>query len=181
MKAEITCNGCTAAGGRHDEGLDRSFATVVLAHLATQATRHDPQARLGRKLSSPAGFYERGLPRQTIIDLYRFLDWLMRLPEDLELQFTETIHRIEEQLKYALPQLRGAPRRAPRRWHHRLLRGQLEQRFAPLPPEIIERLEQADADQLMRWGERFSFARTLDDIFEATDEPPAAESGQSHH
>lgn len=30
--------------------------------------------------------YERGLPRQTIIDLYRFLDLLMRLPEDLELQ-----------------------------------------------------------------------------------------------
>jgi hypothetical protein len=41
--------------------------------------------------------YERGLPRQTIIDLYRFLDWLMRLPEDLELHYTDAIVRIEEQ------------------------------------------------------------------------------------
>jgi hypothetical protein len=33
----------------------------------------------------------RNLPRQTIIDPYRFLDWLMRLPEDLELQYTNAI------------------------------------------------------------------------------------------
>jgi hypothetical protein len=25
------------------------------------------------------------IPRQRIVDLYRFLDWLLRLPDDLEL------------------------------------------------------------------------------------------------
>ncbi|WP_295882092.1 hypothetical protein [uncultured Thiohalocapsa sp.] len=65
---------------------DNVFATVVLAHLANQATRGDAQARFARKLHLTRRLYERGLPRQTIIDLYRFLDWLMRLPEDLELQ-----------------------------------------------------------------------------------------------
>ena len=155
------------------------FATVILAHLATQATRHDPPARLHRKLTLTRRLYERGLPRQTIIDLYRFLDLLMRLPEDLELQFTETIYRIEEQL--SMPYLSFVERRGERRGMDRLLRGQLEQRFAPLPPEIIERLEQADADQLMRWGERFSFARTLDDIFDPADQRPAAESGSAQH
>lgn len=50
------------------------------------ATRRDAQARFAQKLQLTRRLYECGLPRQTIIDLYRFLDWLMRLPEDLELQ-----------------------------------------------------------------------------------------------
>ncbi|ESQ15366.1 MAG: hypothetical protein N838_08875, partial [Thiohalocapsa sp. PB-PSB1] len=75
------------------------FATVVLAHLATRATRHDARARFNQKLQLTRRLYQRNLPRQTIIDLYRFLDWLMRLPEDLELQYTNAIHQIEEQLK----------------------------------------------------------------------------------
>ncbi len=68
------------------ESDDNPFATIVLAHLAAQATRHDPKARLGDKLALTRRLYERGFPRQRIIDLYRFLDWLLRLPDDLELQ-----------------------------------------------------------------------------------------------
>jgi hypothetical protein len=157
------------------EASDNVFATVVLAHLATQATRHDAKARFDRKLQLTRRLYERGLPRQKIIDLYRFLDWLMRLPEDLELQYTDTIHRIEEQLRmpyYTFVERRGMGR---------LLRGQLEQRFAPLPAEIIERLNQADGDQLLRWGERFPNATTLGDIFDAAEERLGAEQDGPQH
>ena len=80
-----------------------------------------------------------------------------------------------------MPYLSFVERRGERRGMDRLLRGQLEQRFAPLSPEIIERLEQTDAEQLMRWGELFSFARTLDDIFDPADQGPAAESGSAQH
>jgi len=160
------------------EASDNVFATVVLAHLATQATRGDARQRYERKLQLTRRLYERGLPRQTIIDLYRFLDWLMRLPEDLELDYTDAIFRIEEQLK--MPYLSYVERRGERRGLSLLLRTQLEQRFAPLPAALIERLEQADAEQLLRWGARVGEARTLDDVFAdegddesaATPEPP---------
>jgi len=54
------------------------------------------------------------------------------------------------------------------------LRSQLEQRFAPLPAEVIKQLEQADAEQLMRWGTRVADARSLDDVFGNGDASPAA-------
>jgi len=42
------------------------FATVVLAHLAAQATRGDARARYSRKLNLTRRLYERGLSRQRI-------------------------------------------------------------------------------------------------------------------
>jgi hypothetical protein len=46
-----------------------------------------------------------------------------------------------------------------------LLRDQLERRFGPLPPEIIERLQAADLDLLMTWGEHVITAHSLEDVF----------------
>jgi hypothetical protein len=148
---------------------------VVLAHLAAQATRDDAQARLGRKLALTRRLYERGLAKQRIIDLYRFLDWILRLPEDLELHYTDAIFAIEESLKMpyvsfverrglangqALGQIRGAAM---------LLRDQLEERFGTLPAEAAERLDRADQERLRAWGRRVLHAQSLDEVF--ADEP----------
>jgi hypothetical protein len=153
------------------EASDNVFATVVLAHLATQATRNDPRARFDRKLKLTRRLYERGMPRQTIIDIYRFLDWLMRLPEDLELQYSDAIHQIEEQQK--MPYLSFVERRGLERGEEigeqrgvrRVVRGLLERRFAPLPEDVVARLEQADVDQLMAWSERVAEAPSLEAVF----------------
>ncbi|WP_295427114.1 hypothetical protein [uncultured Thiodictyon sp.] len=147
------------------EASDNPFATLVLAHLAAQATRDDDQARYERKLYLTRRLYERGLTRQRIIDLYRFIDWILRLPEDLELQYTDAIFRIEEGLQ--MPYVSYVERRGEARGVAigiaRLLRGQLETRFGSLPPEALARLEGADVDRLMAWGERVFDARTLTD------------------
>jgi hypothetical protein len=146
---------------------DNPFATVVLGHLAAQATRHDVQARYRRKLALTRRLYERGLSKQRIIDLYRFLDWILRLPEDLELQYTNAIFAIEESLK--MPYVSYVERRGEARGQVRgaalLLRGLLEQRFGTLPANMVERLEQADAERLMAWSQRILDARTLDTVF----------------
>ena len=47
-----------------------SFATVVLAHLAAQETRAVAKFALIRHL------YGLGYSRQTVLDLYGFIDWL---------------------------------------------------------------------------------------------------------
>jgi len=43
--------------------------------------------------------YEKAYTRQDILSLFRFLDWLMALPEDLARSFKSEVRRIEEEKK----------------------------------------------------------------------------------
>ena len=57
------------------------FAVVTMAHLRMLETRDDPQRRLEWKLILTKMLYERGYDERTVIDLFRFLDWLMFCPK----------------------------------------------------------------------------------------------------
>ncbi len=74
------------------------FAIVVMAQLKVLETRHSDQLLLW-KLKLVRMLYERGYNRQQVIELFRFIDWLMILPEELEQSFVETIHQYEEEGK----------------------------------------------------------------------------------
>ena len=56
------------------------FAVVVLAHLKTQETGHDDEARRAWKVRLVKGLYERGLDAEDVRRLFRLIDWLMDLP-----------------------------------------------------------------------------------------------------
>jgi hypothetical protein len=60
------------------------FATVVLAHLAAQQTSKDVISRSQLKFQLTRRLYDLGYTREQIINLYRFIDWVLRLPEDLD-------------------------------------------------------------------------------------------------
>jgi hypothetical protein len=139
------------------------FATIVLTHLAALATRGDAEARYAEKLKLTRRLYERGLSKQQILDLYRFIDWVLRLPEALELKYTDAIYQIEESKN--MPYLSFVERRGEARGFGVMLRGQLEQRFGPLSEAVIARLDAADADQLLAWSRRVLDAHTLDEVF----------------
>jgi hypothetical protein len=55
-----------------------------LDYLKTMETRPEPEQRKVWKFTLIRGLYERGLDRQDILNLYRFIDWLMQLPKGLE-------------------------------------------------------------------------------------------------
>ena len=79
-----------------DEVLERDvnpFATVVQAHLKTLQTRQDPEARQVWKLRLVRSLYERGFLRENVQQLFRFIDWLMELPEDLDEQFWRDVQQ----------------------------------------------------------------------------------------
>ncbi|MFB8790095.1 MAG: transposase [Potamolinea sp.] len=81
------------------ENLEQStnpFGIIVMAHLKTKATHRNPESRLNWKLSLVRRLYERGYSRQDIIELFRFIDWLMVLPEELTLSFKEVAKSYEE-------------------------------------------------------------------------------------
>ena len=78
------------------------FAVVVMAHLKTQETCHDPQERGQWKWTLTRMLYERGYRRHDVLELFRFIDWLMELPPLLEQQFATRLesYQEEQRMKY---------------------------------------------------------------------------------
>ena len=82
------------------------FSIVVLAHLRLLETARDPQQRLHWKLMLTRMLYERGYSKREVIDLYKFLDWLIFLPMELQRTYNTEIDRIEEERKMPYLSLR---------------------------------------------------------------------------
>ncbi len=76
---------------------DNPFAIVVQAHLAAQATKgKTSQQRIRqRKYSLTTMLYERGWSEQEVIDLYRFIDWVLTLPLEIEAAFRDDLETYE--------------------------------------------------------------------------------------
>ena len=75
------------------------FAIVVLAHLKTLATRKNNHHRRRWKVQLTKELYKRGFTKTEILNLYRFIDWIMILPEDLKNRFHQEIRQFEEERK----------------------------------------------------------------------------------
>lgn len=87
------------------EQSDNPFAVVVMAHLYTKDTKHKPNQRFELKwrliatLAWRRMLYERGYSKPDILNLYRFINWMMALPNELEHKLDERIAEYEEEQK----------------------------------------------------------------------------------
>ena len=151
-------------GKRHaDKLITNPFATVVMAHLKTLATREDPDARFRWKMFIFRRLYESGHDRQEILDLLWFVDWVMWLPPKLKQQFEGTIeaYEAEKQMEY----MTTWERKGIRKGEATILKRQLTARFDGLPGWVEERLAQASREQLESWADRVLDAKQLEDVF----------------
>jgi hypothetical protein len=73
------------------------FAIVVLAHLKARETQKDMAARKDWKFRIVRGLYQRGMPASDIRQLFRFIDWIMDLPEPLALAFDNDVFQLEQE------------------------------------------------------------------------------------
>ncbi len=73
------------------------FGLVVLAHLEAEKTRRHPGQRCDRKLVLTRLLYERGWDRKKIMGLYKFLDWLLALPPELEIRYNNNVRQLEKE------------------------------------------------------------------------------------
>ena len=79
------------------ESTRNPFAIAVMAHLKTKETRHDAVARKEWKFRLTRRLYEQGYERQDILSLFRFLDWMMELPEGLKQAFWAELEQYEQE------------------------------------------------------------------------------------
>ena len=79
--------------------MDNSFAVVTATHVLTQQTRKNAVERYKAKQLLVRLLYQRQWDKQRIIDLFGVIDWMMRLPEELEQQLWQDIDILEENEK----------------------------------------------------------------------------------
>jgi hypothetical protein len=148
------------------------FALVVLAHLQTQATRRDPEGRYAAKLSLARHLYRRGYGRREILELFRFVDWVMTLPEGLDRQFKVELAQIEEEshMRYITSVERIARQEGleegleegRQEGVRQSILAALRLRFGAPPADLVERLERLDdAGRLSELYERAILADSL--------------------
>jgi hypothetical protein len=156
------------------EASDNPFATAVMAHLQARATRRNPEDRLQWKLRLIRRLYERGYARQDVLELFRFIDWVLPLPTDLEARLQAELVQLERERQ--MPYITSIERMGIEKGLQQgiqqgeviVLKRLLTKRFGPLPEWAEQRLEQASPQELEAWAERVLEAPRLEEVFGTT-------------
>jgi len=166
------------------------FAFITRAHLKTMSTRHQPLQRYSHKRQLLLDLHRHGWNRRTAFDLYKILDWMMRLPDDLDKALWEDVKKTEEgqQMRYVSSFERilmdqgfkkgleqGIERgieqgieqgieRGITRGEAKLIERLLQQRFGDLPAWARQRLSLASESELTAWADVVLTADSLESI-----------------
>lgn len=132
------------------------FAVMVMAHLKTKATRGKPQERQQWKWNLVRRLLERGYDQEDIRKLFRLVDWMMTLPDELQRSFEEQLTRYQEERK--MPLLSRMELRAMQKG---IEQGSLQNaresvlevldiRFEVVPPELIEAINEIEDTSFLK-------------------------------
>ncbi|MDJ0799994.1 MAG: transposase [Calothrix sp. MO_167.B12] len=118
------------------------FGIVVMAHLQTKATKQNPESRLQWKLRIVRMLFAKGYNREQIIGLFRFIDWVMMLPEELANSFKTELRREEEVgiMRYVTSIERLAKQEGKIQTARESVIEVLEVRFGEVPNTMIDKI-----------------------------------------
>jgi hypothetical protein len=151
---------------------DNAFAVITAAHILTQQTKKQYQARFQAKLRLIRLLYQRNWHKQRIINLFLVVDWILKLPAVLEQQIWHEIETIEEgeKMRYISSVERiGIEKgivQGRLEGEAKLLKKLLERRFGNLPAWASDKLSGAAEQDLESWAEAVLTAANLEAIFE---------------
>jgi len=78
------------------------FAIMIMAHLTTLTTQGKPQIRQQGKWNLVRRLLEKGYDQEDIRKLFRLLDWIMTLPQELQRNFEAQLRRYQEDRRMPL-------------------------------------------------------------------------------
>jgi len=76
------------------------FSLIVAAQLQAKLLK-EPEQRLDAKFQLIRLLYERGYSKEQVIELFRLIDWMIRLPDNLNIEFKERVDQLEEEQNMA--------------------------------------------------------------------------------
>ncbi|WP_293139803.1 transposase [Okeania sp. SIO3I5] len=126
------------------------FAIIVMAHLKTKSTTSKLTEREQWKWELVRSLYEKGLSKFDIINLFKFIDKMMKLPAELQSSFQTKINQYEEEQKMEF--LSTMEELAVERGkqigqqlaEQKSIVNLLKKRFGELPENIIETINKID-------------------------------------
>jgi hypothetical protein len=107
--------------------------------------------------------YQRRYERQDILELFRYIDWMLQLPKLLEEQLYQAIEAMEQEEQ--MPYVTAIERYAQARGEAQTLRKQIQLKYKEIPDWVTEKINQADKSQLDRWVDRILFEDNLENLF----------------
>jgi len=149
------------------------FAVTVLIHLHVLLAR-TVENRLQSKRALARELLTSGLKRQPALDLFRFLDWIIRLPDDLQDLFETEMDAMKAEkdeiylTKWEREGLQKGIEQERERGRREDVVRVLEVRFGPLPDRVRETLSGiTDPEHLARLIDAAALATGLSDFEKA--------------
>ncbi|MCE2663455.1 MAG: cytosolic protein, partial [Microcystis sp. 53602_E8] len=96
--------------------------------------------------------YEQGYQREDILNLFKFIDWLMSLPTELEQEFQQELNQYEEEKR--MPYITSVERMGMEKGMIQKARESvidaLEIRFENVPSELVDEISQIQDTSLLK-------------------------------
>jgi hypothetical protein len=144
------------------------FAAVVQAHLRAQVTSKDSPVRMAWKKAVVTGLYEKGFGRKKIRTLFRFIDGLLELSRELDIQFQHDIAQFEAErnMPYITSIERIGIEKGLEQGRLAMARENVEQvletRFGAVPASVHEKIQSLeDLDELREFHKSAIQAESL--------------------
>ena len=149
------------------------FAMVVIAHLRLHKTKNTPEDRYNTKLELIKLLAQKGYSKEDIRELFRFIDWIIALPDALDEQFIKEVEKMEGETMSSY--ITGFERRAMEKGkkegieegvahEQKVILKLLHKRFGFMPTEVEDSVKKLDFDGLESLAEAvFDFAN-IDDV-----------------
>jgi len=92
--------------------------------------------------------YERGYKQRDVRNLFRFIDWLMRLPEELENEFWQEIRQYEEVKR--MPYITSVERRAIRKGLEEAIELGLDLKFGEEGLKLMSEIQEIEDIEMLK-------------------------------
>ncbi len=138
------------------------FAIAVMAHLRLRQARGDQRKKRQWKRELIFGLYERGYSRAEVLAFFRFIDWVMVLPLEMERKLRAELYQYEEEKR--MPYISSWERLSMQEGARNVVLRQLKLRMGEIDPKTQQRIEHLSLAQLDALGEAlldFTGARDL--------------------
>ncbi|MGH7451529.1 MAG: cytosolic protein [bacterium] len=154
------------------EASPHPFAIIVRAYLKTLETKGNVRERYTWKKHFLLELYQRGMERETLLAIHKFIDWIMELPDELEAEINKGIETIEET---TMPHMTSAQRIDMKRGLAKGIATVLELKFGEAGQPLSERTNKLiykikPPETFEKLMEQLKYARSLAEAEKLFDE-----------
>ena len=137
-----------------------------MSHLKTRETTDSAIDRKAWKLRLVKRLYELGYGRSEVLNLFRFVDWVMILPESLKRTFWDELKTYEEDRK--MPYITSVEEigyeRGLEQGERSLILRQLNRRIGTIPDRTIDQINKLSLTRLESLGEALLDFSAIEDL-----------------